>query len=70
MIAGIVIAFVAGVLSNTNRSLEHWAAAHNPFFEGEYSDLLSMIPFALIALVLWAVGRELWLKPERAAKRA
>ena len=47
-IAGIVIAFMAGVLSNTNRSLEHWAAAHNPFFEGEYSDLLSMIPFVLI----------------------
>jgi len=69
-IAGIVIAFMAGVLSNTNRSLEHWAAVHNPFFEGEQADLLSMIPFALIALVLWAVGRELWLKPERAAKRA
>lgn len=69
-IAGIVIAFVAGVLSNTNRELEHWAAAHNPFFEGQSSDALSMIPFSLIALVLWAVGRELWLKPERAAKQA
>jgi len=69
-IAGIVIAFVAGVLSNTNRDLEHWAAAHNPFFEGEQSDLLSMIPFLIIALVLLAVGRELWLKPERATKRA
>jgi len=66
-IAGIVIAFVAGVLSNTNRDLEHWAAAHNPFFEGEHSDLLSMIPFLIIALLLWAVGRELWLKPERTA---
>jgi putative OPT family oligopeptide transporter len=69
-IAGIVIAFMAGVLSNTNRTLEHWAAAHNPFFEGAESDLLAMIPFSLIALVLWAVGRELWLKPARAAKRA
>ncbi|HYQ44791.1 MAG TPA: oligopeptide transporter, OPT family [Polyangiaceae bacterium] len=68
-IAGIVIAFVAGVLSNTNRELEHWASAHNPFFEGEQSDLLSMIPFLLICFVLWAVGRELWLKPERAPKR-
>jgi putative OPT family oligopeptide transporter len=69
-IAGIVIAFMAGVLSNTNRSLEHWAAAHNPFFEGERSDILSMIPFLLIGLVLLAVGRELWLKPERAVNRA
>ena len=67
-IAGIVIAFMAGVLSNTNRSLEHWAAAHNPFFEGEHSDLLSMIPFLLIALVLLAVGRELLLKPDSAQK--
>jgi putative OPT family oligopeptide transporter len=69
-IAGIVIAFMAGVLSNTNRSLEHWAAAHNPFFEGEHSDLLSMIPFLIIGVVLLAVGRELWLKPEHAPKRA
>lgn len=66
-IAGIVIAFMAGVLSNTNRSLEHWAAAHNPFFEGQHSDMLSMIPFLLIGLVLLAVGRELWLKPSRHA---
>jgi len=69
-IAGIVIAFMAGVLSNTNRSLEQWATAHNPFFEGEHSDLLSLIPFALIGLSLWAVGRELWLEPGRGAKRA
>jgi len=67
-IAGIVIAFMAGVLSNTNRNLEHWAALHNPFFEGEQSDLLSMIPFLIIALVLLAVGRELWLKPVSAAR--
>ncbi len=67
-IAGIVIAFMAGVLSSTNRDLEHWAAAHNPFYEGEQSDLLSMIPFLIIGLVLLAVGRELWLKPGRAAK--
>jgi len=69
-IAGIVIAFVAGVLSNTNRQLEHWASAHNPFFEGAQSDALSLIPFAIIALVLWAVGRELWLTPEQGTKRS
>jgi hypothetical protein len=63
-IAGIVIAFMAGVLSTTNRDLEEWASAHNPFFEGKSSDLLSMLPFALISLALLAVGRELWLKPK------
>jgi len=59
---------MAGVLSNTNRSLEHWATAHNPFYEGERSDLLSMVPFLIIGLVLLSVGRELWLKPESVAK--
>ncbi|MET0791561.1 MAG: oligopeptide transporter, OPT family [Polyangiaceae bacterium] len=63
-IAGIVIAFMAGVLSNTNRSLEEWATLHNPLFEGGWSDLLSMIPFLLLSVLLWAVGRELWLEPE------
>jgi len=62
-IAGIVIAFMAGVLSNTNRSLEEWATLHNPLFEGNWADLLSMIPFLILSVLLWAVGRELWLKP-------
>ncbi len=63
-IAGIVIAFMAGVLSNTNRSLEEWATLHNPLFEGDWADLLSMIPFLALSLLLWAVGRELLLKPQ------
>ncbi len=62
-IAGILIAFMAGVLSNTDRALEDWSKAHNPFFDGPSSDLLSMIPFVLIAALLLAVGRELLLKP-------
>ncbi len=67
-IAGIVIAFMAGVLSNTNRDLEEWASAHNPFYKGASSDLLSMIPFVVISLVLLAVGREMLLKPTSEAK--
>ena len=63
-IAGIVIAFMAGVLSDTNRSLEEWSHAHNPFFHGGNSDLLSMIPFLVIMGVLLAVGRDLLLKPK------
>ncbi len=68
-IAGIVIAFMAGVLSNTNRDLEEWASAHNPFFKGASSDLLSMVPFVLIAVVLLAVGREMLLKPSTGVAR-
>jgi putative OPT family oligopeptide transporter len=62
-IAGIIIAFMAGVLSDTNRALEDWATLHNPFFNGEHSDVLSLIPFVAIALLLWAVGREMLLRP-------
>ena len=67
-IAGIVIAFMAGVLENTDRSVKAWATANNPFFEGGYADLLSLVPFALLTFLLYAVGRE-WVlrsKPEAA----
>ena len=55
-IAGIVIAFMAGVLEPVDRAITAWATAHNPFFEGPRSDLLSLVPFALLAAYLLAVG--------------
>jgi putative OPT family oligopeptide transporter len=66
-IAGIVIAFMAGVLGGADRSLTEWAAAHNPFFAGASSDLLSLIPFAALTLLLYAVGRELLLGAKKPA---
>ena len=57
-IAGIVIAFLSGVLGPIDIALSDWSTAHNPFFEGPYSDALSMIPFTLLALLLYFVGRE------------
>jgi hypothetical protein len=56
-IAGIVIAFLAGLLSNLDASLQRWALANNPFFEGPYADVLALGPFAVLILVLWLVGR-------------
>jgi uncharacterized oligopeptide transporter (OPT) family protein len=56
-IAGIVIAFVAGVLSDTQARIDAWATAHNPFFNGEYADVLSLIPFAAMTVFLYLVGR-------------
>ena len=67
-IAGIVIAFMAGALGDTNRSLEAWAHAHNPFFHGSNSDLLSMLPFIALMVLLLAVGREMLLKPSTGRK--
>lgn len=60
-IAGIIIAFMAGVFGNVDASLTHWAEANNPFFTGANADALSMLPFLLITIALWAVGREKWL---------
>jgi putative OPT family oligopeptide transporter len=56
-IAGIVIAFVAGVLSDTQGRIDAWADAHNPLYSGAYADALSMIPFAAITAFLYFVGR-------------
>jgi putative OPT family oligopeptide transporter len=65
-IAGIVIAFLAGVLDSTNTFFTNWATANNPFFEGPWSDALSLIPFALMVVFLYFVAREKLLrsKPE------
>lgn len=62
-IAGIIIAFMAGALGDTTRAIEGWSHAHNPFFHGASSDLLSMLPFLGLMALLLAVGRELVLKP-------
>ena len=55
-IAGIVIAFVAGVLGDVDSALTHWAEASNPAFAGPWSDALAMVPFVLAAAWLWRVG--------------
>jgi hypothetical protein len=55
-IAGIVIAFMAGVLDETDRAITSWSLAHNPFFEGPYADLLALLPFAILAFILWRAG--------------
>ncbi|CAN5818268.1 hypothetical protein BH09MYX1_BH09MYX1_11950 [soil metagenome] len=57
-IAGIVIAFMAGAMEKTTAAVETWSRAHNPFFDGAYSDALSMIPFVLLTVALVLVGRE------------
>ncbi len=57
-IAGIIIAFLAGVLTDFDNSIGKWAAASNAFFAGDSSDLLALIPFALLTLLLFMVGRE------------
>jgi len=62
-IAGIIIAFLAGVLDRVDASLFAWAMAHNPFFNGPWSDALSLIPFAILIALLYLVARGRILKP-------
>jgi putative OPT family oligopeptide transporter len=62
-IAGIVIAFFAGVLSDFQSKVDTWATDHNPLFAGAWSDVLSLGPFALLTFALWATGRELFRRP-------
>jgi putative OPT family oligopeptide transporter len=68
-IAGILIAFMAGVTADFTDRITRWSAMHNPLFEGPRSDLLSMIPFAALTLLLYLVGRELILAPRAVRRR-
>ena len=58
-IAGIGIAFSAGVLGGFDQQVTQLMTAANPFFAGPNSDLLSLIPFAgIAALLYWAGARK------------
>ncbi|WLI91008.1 oligopeptide transporter, OPT family [Massilia sp. R2A-15] len=57
-LAGIVIAITAGVMTDFDTALTAWAEKANPFFGGPAADLLSLIPYAAIAFLLYWIGRE------------
>jgi putative OPT family oligopeptide transporter len=62
-LAGVVHAFlnlregIAARLTN----IETWAKGNNPFFAGGQADLLAIIPFLILTLFLYLVGREVFL---------
>jgi len=68
-IAGILIAFMAGVpfMANFNKSLDKFAES-NPFVSGGSADLLSCIPFVILVGLLYLVGREVLLAPKQAVR--
>jgi uncharacterized oligopeptide transporter (OPT) family protein len=57
-LAGIIIAITAGVLTDFDNAMTKWAEAMNPFFAGVNADLLSLIPYGVICVLLYWVGRE------------
>jgi putative OPT family oligopeptide transporter len=64
-LAAIVIAILQGVpkwgLPDLNHRIEDWNKLHNPLFNGPNADLLSVIPFLILAVLLYLVGREVLL---------
>jgi hypothetical protein len=66
-IAGIVIAFLAGVpgVNRLDDALLKWSEAHNPLFAGPHADLLSLIPYVLLCGFLYLVAKEKLLAPAR-----
>jgi hypothetical protein len=63
-IAGIIIALVQGGFDTINERIDRWATAHNPFYDGPNSDLLTLVPFAALCVFLYLVAREKLLSPK------
>jgi uncharacterized oligopeptide transporter (OPT) family protein len=63
-IAGIIIAFLAGVpaMAGFNQRIEAFGES-NPLRNGASSDLLALIPFILLITILYMTGREKLLAP-------
>ena len=60
-LAGILLAVATEFLSKTMDGFEVWSKANNPFFAGSNVEWLAMLPFWILALILYYVGRELLL---------
>ena len=56
-IAGVIIAFVAGLFGPIQARIDEWASSRNPFYAGDYANLLSLLPFACITAGLYLVAR-------------
>ena len=57
-LAGIFIAFSAGILTGFDKTVGDWAEKYNPLFAGPSSDLLSMLPYAVLVALLYYIGRK------------
>jgi Predicted membrane protein len=71
-LAAIVIAILQGVpsegLAKFNRSISDWSTAHNPLFGDQNGDLLSVVPFLILTVLLYLVGREIILRTGKAGR--
>ena len=56
-IAGIFIALSAGVFVAFDTWFNDWSTRSNVFFNGPYSDALSMLPFMVLVVLLYLAAR-------------
>jgi hypothetical protein len=61
-LAGILVAVATEFLSGTMSSFQDWAEASNPLFAGPNSDWLALLPFGVLTVILYFVGREMLLR--------
>ncbi len=66
-IAGIIIAFMAGVWDRVDAFFTRWSATHNPLFSGPWANVFSLVPFILLCGALYLVAREKLLSGKRPA---
>ena len=68
-ITGIVIAAkeLVPALAGLGHRIEDWQNAHNPFLNGPNADLLALLPFAVLCVLLYLVGRDVLLRPKPAS---
>ncbi|HKO46028.1 MAG TPA: oligopeptide transporter, OPT family [Pyrinomonadaceae bacterium] len=70
-LAGVAYAFLnlsEGITARLN-GFEDWAKAHNAFYQGPHAGKLALIPFAIITIILYLVGRELLLRAKPSVDR-
>jgi OPT family oligopeptide transporter len=68
-IAGIVIAFMTGVLTDFDERLARFMTQRNPLFAGPRADALALLPFAALVALLYLAGREAILAGGRRASK-
>jgi hypothetical protein len=70
-LAGIGIAFMEGAIPNVSHHILNWSKLFNPFFEGQWSNVLSLIPFAILGAILFLTGRDILFRarPNRPLRR-
>ncbi len=64
-LAAVFIAFFAGLWKEKTDAIELWSRGSNPFYNGPWANALSVIPFLVLMIILYLVGREKLLAGKR-----